>query len=158
MKKFERKLGGKLVTLIITDCDSTPQLDKVDGKETADFTGLNFDGVLSKIGFDYTYDLPTSLKMLERRILYCKMLKGNKPLEKLEADRLAELTTELSDYSGSHSDGLFYEFVNVLRELELIEMYSPTLFLSQEQKDIRKKQAIEILTKLRAKREASLIA
>lgn len=43
-------------------------------------------------------------------------------------------------------------FLNALRELDLLEMYTPLNFLSQEQKDIRKKQAIEILAKLRAKR------
>lgn len=122
MKKFTRKLGDKLFTVIISKFNGI-ESDTLNDKPTKKFVGCTIDAVLSKLGLDYTYDEATYNQMLDRRVLFAKRQFDNANFTKEDGEKLAELTTKLSDYAGNYADGLFYEFVNELEKIGGLEAY-----------------------------------
>lgn len=116
--------------------------------------GLTSDGILTQIfEMQYTYDEDTYNQMLTRRKLFAKQLHDKENFTKEDAKNLAELTTELSDYSANYADGLFYEFVHELEKSGGLDTYRQ-INLSDEDKELRRKKAEEILAELRQKRNS----
>jgi predicted ATPase len=120
-----------------------------------DAKGLTSDGVLTQIfDMEYTYDEGTWKKMLDRRRLFAKKMFDEANFTKEEADKLAELTSELSDYAGNYADGLFYEFVHELDKSGGLEAYRK-ITLTDDEKKQRREDAEKLLAKLRQKRNNS---
>lgn len=116
--------------------------------------GLTSDGILTQIfEMEYTYDEDTYNEMLTRRKLFAKQLHDKENFTQQDAQRLANLTTKLSDYSANYADGLFYEFIYELEKSGGLDAYRQ-LNLSEEEKTLRRKKAEEILEELRKKRNS----
>lgn len=116
--------------------------------------GLTSDGILTQIfEMPYTYDEDTYNQMLTRRKLFAKQLHDKANFTKEDAINLAELTTQLSDYSANYADGLFYEFVYELEKSGGLDTYRQ-INISEEDKNIRRKKAEEILAELKQKRNS----
>lgn len=116
--------------------------------------GLTSDGILTQIfEMEYTYDEDTYNQMLTRRKLFAKQLHDKENFTKEDATNLAELTTQLSDYSANYADGLFYEFVNELEKSGGLDAYRQ-INISEEDKNLRRKKAEEILAELKLKRNS----
>lgn len=159
MTKFTRKLGNKFVTIIVSNITKSNRYriesDTLNDKPTKKFVGDNLDAVLSKLGFDYTYDENTYNEMLDRRKLFAKRQFDKENFTKEDAEKLAELTTKLSDYAENYADGLFYEFVNELQNIGGLDVYRRNN-LSKEEKEERRLQAAKLLLKLKENRNSSV--
>jgi len=119
---------------------------------TMDAKGLTSDGVLTQIfEMEYTYDEETWNEMLDRRKLFAKKMFDEANFTKEEAEKLANLTTKLSDYAGNYADGLFYEFVYELDKSGGLDAYRK-INLTEEEKQKRHAEATRLLEKLRQKR------
>lgn len=116
--------------------------------------GLTSDGILTQIfEMEYTYDEETYNQMLTRRKLFAKQLHDKVNFTQQDAEVLADLTDKLSDYSANYADGLFYEFINELEQSGGLDAYRQ-INLSDEEKEIRRKKAENILAELRKKRNS----
>lgn len=114
--------------------------------------GLSSDGILTQIfEMPYTYDEDTYAEMIERRKLVAKNMFEPQNMSDIEKDRLAALTTKISDYSENYADGLFYEFVYELDKLGGLSAYRE-INLSEEEKNDRQQKAIALLEKIKQKK------
>jgi len=117
-----------------------------------DAKGLTSDGVLTQIfDMEYTYDEKTWNKMLDRRELFAKKMFDEANFTKEESEKLAKLTSELSDYAGNYADGLFYEFIYELDKSGGLAAYRK-INLTDEEKQKRREDAERLLAKLKQKR------
>lgn len=156
MKKFTRKLGNNLITITVSKVKGNDiESDTLNDKPTQKFVGCTVDAVLSKLGLDHTYDETTYNEMLDRRVLFAKRQFDKDNFTKEDAEKLAQLTTKLSDYAGNYADGLFYEFVNELEKTGGLAAYRRN-DLSESEKEARRLEAAELLVKLKSNRDSNV--
>ena len=114
--------------------------------------GLSADGILTQIfEMAYTYDEDTYNELLERRRLIAKKMFEPNMLNENEEEKLVILTNKLSDYSENYADGLFYEFIYELDKSGGLPAYRE-IDLSDAEREIRNKKAMELFEKLKRKR------